>query len=416
MKRTAAGVAATLGAGLAAACAEQHPPPLAIEHVTVVDVVHGTLRPDQNVILHVRYIEALGPAATVPVPPDAERVDGTGKFLMPGLWDMHVHLNPGARDTLVAWGVTGARVMGGSADELLAWRREDILDPRRGPRLVVAGPALRGPEGAAGGTGMWTIASPADAVRAVDSLAMLGVDFVKVWEGLSREAYFAALRAARARGLMVVGHVPATVTPIEASDSGLASIEHLEFLPDPCLVLFDRAARAARRAPPRGCDPGALDTLLRRLVRNRTWLDPTIGSFRTWVGRERFPALLAGFRDVVPLMRRSGVRLLVGTDIGSFGMVPGAALHDELALLVDAGYTAAEVLRAATLNPARFLRIDDLHGSIAVGKRADLLLLEGDPLADIRNTRRIAAVFRERRFLGRAQLDRLRHPAAATPD
>jgi len=404
VRRRVAGVLLSVAFG--SGCGEQFPPPLAIEHVTVVDVVTGTLRPDQNVILRVRYIESFGPAATTPVPPEAERVDGTGKYLIPGLWDMHLHLNPGARDTLVAWGVTGARDMGGSVEELLAWRRADILDPRRGPRLMIAGPSLRG-AGAPNDSGPWVLRTPANARRAVDSLAMLGVDFVKVWEGLTRETYFAAVGAARARGLMVVGHVPAAVTPVEASDSGLASIEHLEFLPDPCLILFDGAARRARRTPPRGCDPAALDSLFAHLARNGTWLDPTISSFRTWVGPERFPALLAGFRDIVPLLRRNGVHLLVGTDIGSFGMVPGASLHDELALLVEAGLTPAEVLRAATLNPARFLRIDDLHGTIAVGKRADLVLLEGDPLADIRNTRRIAAVFRERRMLGRVQLDSL---------
>ena len=326
---------------------------------------------------------------------------------MAGLWDMHVHLDDGrtARQ-LLGWGVTGARVMSGGLEETLALRQAILTQPARGPRLLVVGLALDGPRSASD-TGSEVVRTADDGRRAVDSLADRGVDFIKVHEGLSRQSWFAIARAARRRGLPLTGHVPAGLTPEELSDSGLGSIEHLEFLPDECLVLFDSTTRATRAALPLRCRPPELQRLLAHLHRNGVWLDPTIGSFRVFA-RRQWPSILAGFTDLTPLIRNAELPVLSGTDVGSAGIVPGASLHDELLLLVEAGLSPAEALRTATLNPATFLGIADSFGKVDSGYVADLVLLEANPLADIRNTRRIAGVIRAGIFLSPATLDSLR--------
>jgi imidazolonepropionase-like amidohydrolase len=376
----------------------------ALMHVTVVDVERGALLPDRTVLVRGGRIERVDTALRVTVPRAARLVDGSGRFLLPGLWDMHVHLDD-ARTVgqLLGWGVTGARIMSGGLDATLALRQRSLTDPRRSPRLTVVGLALHGLQSFAADTGLAVVRTADDGRRAVDSLAARRVDFIKVHEGLSRQAWFAIARAAREHGIPLTGHVPEGLTPEEASDSGLRSIEHLEFLPDRCLVLFDSSARASLRPPPAGCRPPDLSRLVEHLHRNRVWLDPTISSFRVFAARQ-WPSILAGFADVGALIRR----VLAGTDLGSSGIVPGESLHDELALLVQAGFSPAEALRAATLNPATMLGMADSLGRVRAGAVADLVLLDGNPLADIRNTRRIAGVFRAGTLLRRAVLDSLR--------
>jgi len=320
---------------LGIACA---PPPaeptLALTHVAVVDVRAGTTKSDQTVVIRGRRIVSAGDASTTSVPSGARLIDGAGKYLIPGLWDMHVHLDSADLPALVALGITGARDMGGDLEELLAWRGRIVAGDLTGPRLVIAGPALRGPRSPSD-SGPWVIRMPWQGIAAVDSLAARHVDFIKIHEGIFDDAYRAIAVQAKLRHLPFVGHVPTGV--------GVG------------------------------------------------WLCPTIGSFRVFAPKQ-FPAIFAGFKELVPLLRAHGIELLAGTDLGTTGIVPGASLHDELALLVDAGYTPAEALRFATLNPARFLGLSDSLGSVEVGKIADLVALERDPLADIRNTRSIAVV------------------------
>jgi imidazolonepropionase-like amidohydrolase len=312
---------------------------LVIRNVSVVDVENGTTRAGQTVVVK---RSAAG----------REVLDGSGKYLIPGLWDMHVHIagNEAALPALLRHGITGARVMAGDTAVLGPWQREIAAGERSGPRLFVA-----------------------------------GIDFIKIHELPSRDAYFAAVEQARAKGIPFVGHVPDSMTPIEVSDAGQKSIEHLEFIPNECLVLFnDRKA-----IPPPRCAPDELRALIRHLVRNGSWLDPTIGSFRNFAP-QLWPAIAAGFRSVVPLLREERVALLAGTDMGSMGIVPGASLHDELALWVEAGFSPAEALRAATVDPLRFLGIE---------RQGDFVLLDANPLANIANTRRIAAVIQSGRIV-----------------
>jgi imidazolonepropionase-like amidohydrolase len=378
---------------LGAACGRPESPSLAITHVTVVDVAHDALLHDRTIVIHGARIERVDTSPRVSLPRRTETLDGTGRFVIPGLWDMHVHLSDSATTArLLQRGITGARVMSGPLDVTLALREELRRDPSRGPRLVVAGLALHGPDSFASDTGLALVRTATDAERAVDSLARRGVDFIKVHEGLSPDAWFAIARAARLHHLPIAGHVPAGLTPEVLADSGLTSIEHLEFLPDKCLVLFDSTTRA-RRSAPAGCRPADLRLLLDHLHHNGVWLDPTISSFRVFAPRQ-FASILAGFADLAEQIRAAGLPVMAGTDLGSSGIIPGESLHDELSLLVAAGYTPAAALRAATLNPAIYLGAADTLGRVAAGFVADLVVLEANPLEDIRNTRRIAAVIR----------------------
>ena len=380
----------------------------ALTHVTVIDVRSGSAKRDMTVIILGSRIEAVGPTRATRMPKQAQVVDGRGQFLIPGLWDMHIHVGGDDRALrlLLASGITGARDMGGDVAELTQSRRRIKSEDLVGPRLVFAGPLLKGPPSQADND-TWIIRSPDEARRAVDSLVALGVDFIKVHDGLARDTYLAVANAAKAKGIPFAGHVSPSMTPAEASDLGQKSIEHLEFLPKPCGALFDPEARAAGRIPA-GCEEATLQALLRRFAENGTWLDPTIGSFR-YFAPQQWPAIFAGFRDVAKQIRQSGVLILAGTDQSSFleekGAVPGRSLHDELALLVDAGFTPAQALRSGTSNAALFLGLADSLGTIEAGKTANLVLLEADPLQDIRNTRRIVTVIAEGRIFDRKSLD-----------
>ena len=386
--------------------AEPAPPEtvLVISHISVVDVVAGVSRPDQDVIIRGTKIELVAPAREARAPRGARIVNGNGKYLIPGLWDMHLHTGGDERtlQSLLASGITGVRDMGGDLRKLSEARRRIDSRQLKGPHLVFAGPTLRGPRSSSDSSDAESlvIRTAREGSLAVDSLLAQGADFVKVHEELSREAFSAIVAAAHAKQRQCVGHVPASLTPLEVSDLGVRSIEHLEFVPDACLLLFNDQAGGAG-APPEVCGVPALATLLQRLAKNDTWLDPTIGSFRYWAPTQ-WDSIFAGFRNIAGAIRRSGVRVLAGTDwsssLQSRGAPVGGSLHDELALLVQAGFSPAEALRAATSNPASFLGYSKTLGTVEAGKIGDLVLLDGDPLSDIRNTRRVAGVLREGQF------------------
>lgn len=386
-----------------------HPPSqIAITHVTIIEVRDGFTKADMTVVILGNRISAIGSSKETPLPNQVREVDGRGMFLIPGLWDMHVHSDGDARALrlLLASGITGIRDMGGDVAKLSEARRRIISGDLLGPRIWFAGPRLMGPPTEAD-TDVWVIHSPEEARGAVNSLADWRVDFIKVHDGLSRDSYLAISAAAKAKGLLFVGHVPASMTPIEASDLGQKGIEHLEFLPKACLALFDPESRAAHRVPT-SCDTESLDALLHRFAHNDTWLDPTIQSFR-YFAPAQWDGIFAGFCEVAKQIRLNHVPILAGTDWSSFleekGALPGVSLHEELKLLVESGFTPLEALRAATLNPAVFFGLSDSFGTVETGKIADLVLLEGNPLVDMRNTKRVVSVFSEGKLLDRKTLD-----------
>jgi imidazolonepropionase-like amidohydrolase len=380
---------------------------LVITHVTLIDTEAGRARPDVTVIVSGDRITAAGPAKSVPVPRGAKVLDGRGKFLIPGLWDMHAHLfatlpldpnDPAPRDyfapRLVASGITGVRSMWDDPGAIRRLRASPGV-----PRIIACGPILDGPQPYV--PGALALANAAQAREAVRRLKAQGVDFIKVYSLLPRDVYFAIAGEARASRLSFAGHVPNSVTPEEASDAGQKSLEHLMGL--------------------ESVDPRRASALFAKFVKNGTWQTPTLTALRGLTffnDPERLndpriaslPPLFqqywksggAGVRsdaktfqgqlDLVAAMHRAGVKLLAGTDTPNPFVYPGESLHDELELLVKAGLSPIEALQCATLRPAEYLGMTGRLGSVAPGKFADLVLLDADPLAEIANTRRIAAV------------------------
>jgi len=421
-------VALVLGFAIAGAASAQV---TAIAHVSVIDGTAATPRADHTVVVRGNRIVAVGPASATPIPPGARVVDGSGRYLVPGFWDMHVHtVVPGGREVLalyVANGVLGVRDLAGDWAQLTEWRRDIASGRLVGPRIVASGPYIEG--------GDVPIAhllarTPEEARAAVDSLARLGVNLVKLHSQLPRAVYFAALRAARARGFLVAGHVPRSITPAEASDSGLTSLEHMLQIPTPCTPAESLALvpRFPIQAVLGRCTSEDVAPLFARLARNGTWVVPTLVAqyeIAAWPRRElpgdafarslpdtlrRFVAEIFPMPDSIPpdadvvgralwekrialvgAMHRAGVGILPGTDAPLRNSPPGFGLHQELELLARAGLSPFEVLRAATLEPARHLGMLDSLGTIAVGKVADLVMLDADPLSDVRNLRRIVA-------------------------
>lgn len=428
---------------------------LAIANVTVIDGTGAAPRPHQTVLVGGGRILQMGASRATRVPPGVQVIDGTGRYLVPGLWDMHVHAwnrQPFERIYLSS-GIVGVREMGTGVDPqwggegVWRWREQVRTGQAPGPRVVAAGFILNGGAPEHQPVAFFKAAHTPQAARAwVDSLAGRGADFIKVYSALSPESYRAIASAAKEHGLPFAGHVPARVGVRAASLAGQRSIEHLYGF----LVAASSAEDDIRRELGAELDvttipsaaaqlaeigmterlaatyhPARADSLFRLLAANGTWVTPTLvtsadprcpGSplpVPDSAVLAGVPAMLHGFvrlradsADMVantcrrlPLMlrltrdmHRAGVRLLAGSDGPNPGIVPGVGLHQELELLVRAGLTPMEALQAATRNAAQYLGLERTHGTIEVGKAADLVLLSHDPLQDIRNTRRIHAV------------------------
>lgn len=428
---------------------------LAIINVSVIDATAPSPRRARTVMVDGNRIVDVGPSRVGRASQCARVVDGRGKFLIPGLWDMHVHtVVPFGRELLalyVANGVTGVRDMAGDLDSLRRWRTEIAAGTLVGPRMLVSGPYLEG--------GEISIAhilarSPDEGAGAVDSLVSLGVDFVKVHGRLSPETYYAVARRARERNISFAGHVSSTIGAEAASDSGQRSIEHLLGVPVPCTPAESIALRP--RFPVQAalgrCTSRSLASLYARLVRNQTWLTPTFTAayeIAEWPNRSlpgdslghylpdslrQFVAAMFPMPDGVPpgadsvgramfakrltqvaAMHRRGVGILTGTDAPLRNSPPGFGLHEELALLVRGGLTPFEALRAATYEGPRYLGMLDSAGTIAPGKVADLVLLAANPLRDIRNTRRIVTVIANGRLIDSEERERLLRGIARMP-
>lgn len=447
---------ACAGRGASAAPATpQTQRPLVITDVTVVDVEHDRSLVHRTVVVEDGRIAAILAAPGARLPVDAERVDGSGRYLIPGLVDMHVHLfnlfsqrppNDWTFAFYIAHGVTAVREMCGDPSTMALvrrWREQLERGQILAPRILAAGIPAGGP-------------TPDDARHQVDAAADAGADFVKVFSGVPEANWRALMDEARRRRLPAYGHVPAAVPLLAAAAAGQRTDEHLMQAYEACSTV-ETELLAQRR----GHVGAALDDLLRsqepralaafdaptraRVIRalaaagqaqvptlvladedrfaqagpadaDPLWRHLRADERRRWQafhdGYAEADAKLATQRwsvanRIVAAMRAAGVTLMAGTDSPMPGVYPGRALHEELALLVAAGLSPREALRAATLTPATFLGIADRSGSIAVGKRADLVLLDADPARDIHNTRRIEAVVLAGRLLRRADLDAL---------
>lgn len=465
MRRLLAFAAALAGlwAGPAAAKAAAD---LLIHDATLIDVAAGKVRPHQSVAISGDTIIAVGPASAIGRRYQAKtRIDARGRFIMPGLWDMHVHFGGGPelveenRNLLpiyVAYGITAVRDCAADISEAVyRWRDQTASGALLSPAIFTSGPKLEGYKPLWKGT--IEVGMPAEVDGALDRLQRDRADFVKITDNtLKPDIFLYAVRAGKARGLRTSAHIPNALTIAQAAEAGLGSIEHLDYLikagaPDEARVAaefasgridaaqasarimasFDRdyAAGAYRRLAAQGAHVSPtlnMTRILAFLDREDHSRDPALeligpGLRKTYDWRveraakatpeevERRHARYALTASLMPMLARAGVPILAGTDAGylnSFNY-PGQGLHDELARYVEAGLTPAEALRSAVITGPAFLGRSARHGALANGKAADVLILTANPLADIAATRRIDAVILKGRYLNPAALDAL---------
>jgi imidazolonepropionase-like amidohydrolase len=443
--------------------------PLVFTHVTVIDATGAPARPGMTVVITGDRITELipesGPGGSVRNPEGAQVVDATGKSLIPGLWDMHVHwFHKDYLPLFTANGVTGIRLMWGVPIHQ-QWRRELEQGTLLGPRLAIASAIVDGPEPI--WPGSIAVKDEAEGRQAVIQAKKDGADFIKVYSRLPREAYFAIADEAKKQGIPFAGHVPSAVSVAEASDAGQRSIEHFTNVLEACSTREEDLRRMGAEAwanrpekqkfPSRATlrpitrltletfSPEKASALAARFVRNHTWQCPTLTVLRNMAfiqdpaihGDPRvkyLPTDIASgwdpkgdfrlqdrtdedyelsrvsyrkLKELVGPMRRAGVEFLAGTDVINPYCFPGFSLHDELGLLVEAGLSPMEALQAATLNPARFLGREKDLGTIEKGKIADLVLLDASPLDDIGNTRKIDSVVFGGKLLPKAELQKM---------
>lgn len=422
---------------------------LAITGVTVIDTT-GT-RPGQRatVIITGDRISEIGEPGKVSIPSGAQTVEGTGKYLLPGFWDMHMHLSlvtDSAFPLLIANGVTGVRDMGGDLDQIDRWRDEITKGTRPGPRIIRAGPIVDGPRKEEGQHRL-TVNNAAEARQAVGSLKKRGVDFIKVYHFLSRASYFALADEAKKQRIAFAGHIPNGVSPQEASNAGQRTLEHTTAFLQAIMMQehpdgYSQKQLMADAFEKLAGEEGS--ALFQAMVQNGAWHTPTLVVAQSFLLRSELAArpddrrkyiaqitkehweknnpvpqkvseedmaerkeVLEKMLGIVGKMRRAGVSILAGTDPPTRDVFPGFSLHDELGLLVRAGLTPLEAIQAATLNAAKCLGISDSYGTVEEGKVADLLLLEADPLAAIFNTQKIAAVVVSGKFFAKEALQQM---------
>jgi imidazolonepropionase-like amidohydrolase len=446
---------------------QNKPATLIVAHVTVIDATGAPAQTDMAVVIAGGRISEISKGSNLHAPSGTKLIDATGKFLIPGLWDMHVHWSD--REFLplfLANGVTGMRIMWGQAGHH-DWRRQSEAGQLLAPHMIIASTPIDGPKpyfpNSIG------VANPAQARQAVVDAKAGHADFIKVYSFLTRDEYFAIADEAKKQGLPFAGHVPLSVSAEEASNAGQESFEHLLGVLPACSSRSEELAQAARddladtiagkeRAiwgrHSEALRQMQLDTyspekaaiLFATLKRNGTWQCPTLtvlhsiaylddpaftndsrlkymprwthdawdpARARKMYGRSSAEDLAFAkkeFRkdlELVGAMQKAGVGILAGTDTSNAFCMPGFSLHDELGFLVRAGLTPMQVLQTATLNPARFLGIEKDFGTIEKGKVADLVLLDANPLNDIANTKRIAAVIYGGKLFARPQLDKM---------
>jgi imidazolonepropionase-like amidohydrolase len=442
---------------LASICLAQSPATgtVTIANVTIIDTTGGPPQLHRTVTVRKGVIADIRDST---LPKHKERgveVNGTGKYLIPGLWDMHVHMvfgdwfprgNEVTLPLFIANGITGVRDMGGELELLQQWRKEISAGTLIGPRIVMSGPMLDGPQPRFPSS--IAIKTPEDGRRAVDDLKQRGADFIKLQSLIPRDAVFAIADEAKKQGITFVGHVPDSVRASEMSNAGQKSFEHLIGIFEGSSPLEDEFLKGGKTEGKflSTYDPKRAEALFALLAKNQTWQCPTLVWERggnllemndlahdplakyvpaywkdvTWkrftneIMRDNTDDLLTRRRfvekelEVVKAMHKAGIPFLAGTDTPpGVAVFPGFSLHQELERFVAAGFTPLEALQTATLNPAKFLGMEDRLGSIEKGKLADVVLLDANPLEDIRNTQKIAGVVVNGRYLSRADLDKM---------
>lgn len=447
---------------------------ICIENINTIDPSDG-LQTNQTLIIKDGKIHKIAPSQTLRLAKSNQIIDGSGKYVIPGLWDAHVHfayiedLAPRMFDLFLAYGITSVRDTGGKLEFVKKWKDKALADPKKAPRVKIAGPLLDGmpnvydgsddrhPPLSVGLNSVETLAAQ------IHELEKEGVDLLKAYEMLSPEQFAMVTKLGKEKGLKVTGHVPLSMDVISASNAGLNSMEHLRNLELSCAsnsdellaerkqlladgandaggTLRSRIHSAQREKAIKNYDEKRADEVLQVLAKNQTWQIPTLALNSSFVrkpfegpafqksfaylpdtleeqwkkGIEAFAKVeVSPFRkqyntwtfNMVAKVHEAKIDMMAGTDCPIFFLTPGLSLHEELAVLVEAGLSPLEALKTATLNPARYFNLEKELGSIKENMWADLLILDANPLEDIKNTQQIHAVFREGEHYDRERLD-----------
>jgi len=435
-----------------------------IHNVTVIDAKNG-LQKDRTVFIKGNKIQKVGPSNEVVFSADhPHQIDGTGKYLLPGLWDAHVHLTyekaltPYMFALFLKYGVTSIRDTGGLLDLVLPEREKARKDPDNAPRVFLSGPLLDGIPVVYDGSSKYSphlgigAGSDAEAKKLAEEMIAAKVDLLKVYEMLSPEAFKIILATAKSNGISVTGHVPLSMDVVDASNLGLRSMEHLRNLEFACSsdwkqllatrkkMLFNeqketgsvlrRNIHNAQRTHALAHQDSLRRTeVLKHLAENETWQIPTLtvmtlaadlfftrpdwqDSFKhlpdslekKWRTNslnfakrpvsEDTKNYASWMLEMIGYLKAANVDMMAGTDCPIFYLTPGYSLHEELALLVRGGLTPLEAIGTATIKPAEYFNMEDELGLVQEDMFADLLLLDANPLDDIRNTLKINTVIR----------------------
>ena len=449
---------------------------LCIENIATIDAENGLIS-NQTVIIKEGKIYQISPTQELQLSKKNTITDGTGKFLIPGLWDAHVHfaymeeLAPRMFDLFLVYGITSVRDTGGEIIFVNKWKEKSLANPTNTPRVMVAGPLLDGIPNVYDGSdpghpplsvGLNTL----DDVREqVNKLENQGVDFLKAYEMLSPDQFALITQLGKEKGLKVTGHVPLSMDVISASNAGLNSMEHLRNLELSCasnaeelleqrreLLASGTAIKGAalrstihqeqRKTAIENFDEMKAREVLNVLAANDTWQIPTLalntGSTRQPFAdldfQESFKFLPKSIEEewkegieniskedvsesdsqrtkwtlnITEKIHKSGINIMAGTDCPIFFLTPGRSLHEELVVLVEAGLSPLEAIKAATINPAKYFNLDNELGTIKEGKWADLIILNANPLEDIKNTTRIDGVIKQGNYFNRNKLDQI---------
>lgn len=423
---------------------------LIIQNVNIIDVETGRVLPNRTVGIDGDKISEIYRTSVVPGE-GGEVIDGSGKYLIPGLWDMHTHYfwnYTSSNPLLIANGITGIREMWGNPDVINMVRQQTASGELVAPDIYAAGAIIDGvPPIWPGSSG---VANSEEAIAEVDKQIASGVDFLKVYSRLTKEAYMAIAERSKEKNTPFAGHIPASVSIWEAMEAGQYSSEHMYGILE--ASNSDQEALAAQPSPfsqksmelmTTNFDEAIFDSLATAMANSNMWLSPTLTVLRSiahlndtsFTSDERLaylPAFMTGtwnpandFRfksrtaefyeasktkyllqlSLIGKLAEKGVKIIAGTDYPNPYCFPGFSLHDELELMVEGGMTKLQALQAATLNPAIFQKKTSEFGTIETGKTASLVLLNANPLTNINNTRNINSVILRGKLHNRMDLD-----------
>ncbi len=434
-----------------------------IQHGSIIDIVNGEVSSNKILLLNADSIYGIIDEAQKSNYTAQNEIDALGKFILPGLWDNHVHFGGGDsliqenKDLLplyIANGITGVRDAAADiAPSVLQWRDEINRGELFGPRLFTSGPKLEGYNSV--WLGDLEIGTRAEMLAAFDSLQKLKVDFVKITDNtISSEIYLECLKEAKMRKMKISGHIPFALTLEQVSDAGLASVEHLGYAlraGSPQREEVMKKVAEGKMSPAdatqifiESFDASLASAAYAKIAANGTAITPTLkisktlayldkddhsrdeylsyvgpGLVKTYEGRviraaqadeaeiAQRHARYEKVKTLLPLLHQAGVMIIAGTDSGYLNsfVYPGLALHEELILFVEAGLTPLQALQASILSGPKYLGVQDQFGTLETGKSGDVLILNGNPLEDISSTQDISTVILRGKIYNRQSLD-----------